>query len=322
MERKLKHGMALLLLAATLTAAGCGGAQTTQKQEGGGAAQPSAEQSAKVKVVTSFYPLYYFASKVGGDRVSVTSLVSSGVEPHDWEPTAQDMKTLNGAQVFVYNGAGFEPWAKKTLESLDNKKLITVDSSQGIALLEGEDHDEHGHEAHDPHIWLDPVHNLHQVKLITEALVKADPAGKATYEANAKALNEKLQTLDKEYQTLASCKRKEIVISHAFFAYPAKRYGLKQMPVIAGLAPDVEPTAKEMAGLVKFVKEHKVQYIFTETLVNEKVGKTIAAETGAKTLVLNPIEGLTKAEEVQGKDFLALSQANLANLKVALDCTR
>lgn len=320
LSRQVRHVIALVLAAAV--AAGCGAAKPGETQRSAPTGQKPAEgqQAVKIKVVTSFYPMFFLTSKIGGDRVDVSSLVTSGVEPHDWEPTAKDIKALNGAQVFVYNGAGFETWVKRTVGSLDNKGLIQVDTSQGLELLESEEHEEEHHEEADPHIWLDPVHNQHQVKLITDALVKADPAGKATYEANAKGLAEKFQGLDSEYQTLASCNRKEIVISHAFFAYPAKRYGLKQLSVIGSMSPDAEPTPKEMAELVKFVREHNIRHIFFETLASDKVAKVIASEAGAKTLVLNPLEGLTREEEAQGKDFFAVARDNLANLKVALEC--
>lgn len=347
MKRWPVKSVAVSLVAASLILAGCGGAQPVPGQAGAPAAQAPAEKkqaseaspekpSPRLKVVASFYPLYYFASTIGGERVEVVSLVPTGVEPHDWEPKASDIRTLNDARVFVYNGAGFEPWVKKILESVDNKSLVAVDSSQGLELLEAEEHEESGHKAEaekddhgneehgefDPHIWLDPVYNLHQVKRITDALIQADPDGRATYEANARALGEKLQALDREYRALSACARKEIVVSHAFFGYPAKRYGLKQVPIIASIAPDAEPTPKQLAELVKFVRDHQIKYIFFETLVSDKLAQVIASEAGARVLVLNPIEGLTPEEQARGKNFLTLMEANLANLKVALECNR
>lgn len=358
MKRRPVQVLAVTLAAVALVAAGCGRGQPAQTQADTPAAADSSQAgepkpAPAVRVVASFYPLYYFARQVGGERVDVTSLVPTGVEPHDWEPTASDVKALNRAQVFVYNGAGFEPWVEKVLGSLENPKLIAVDTSHGLELLEagedphghahdaaGDHRDEHPHAegsgkgeggadhadghagAPDPHIWLDPVYNQHQVQRIADALAQADPAGKDVYAANARALIEKLKALDKEYQTLAACPRKEIVISHAFFAYPARRYGLEQIPIIAGLSPNAEPTPKQIAELVRLVKEHNIRYIFFETLVSNKVAEVIARETGARALVLNPIEGLTPEEAAKGKDFLTLMQENLSNLKLALECSR
>ena len=269
---------------------------------------------AKTRLVATIYPLAFFARQVGGDRVDVVSLVPTGVEPHDWEPKPSTLKVLDTARVFVYNGAGLEPWVPKVLRSLGNRGLIPVEASQGLELLEGE-------EGQDPHIWLDPVYSQHIVRRIADALAQADPAGRATYDANARILVGELQKLDAAYQRLAACPRKAIVVSHAFFAYPAKRYGLQQIALM-GLAPEAEPSPKAMAEIARYVREQGIRYVFYETLVSDKVARALARETGARTLVLNPIEGLTPKEEAEGKDYLDLMWDNLANLQVALECPR
>lgn len=292
---------ALLALVLVLGVFGCGRAA-------GRAAAPAPAAGDKLRVVASFFPLYDFARKIGGERVEVTNLLGAGVEPHDWEPRASDIKAINQAHVFLYNGAGFEPWVRRVLQGLDNRGLIAVDSSEGIELLDS-----------DPHIWLDPVLNQHQVRRIVAALTRADPANRAAYEANAAALTAQLQRLDRDYQSLRSCKRRELIITHAFFAYPAKRYGLTQLP-ISGLAPDAEPTPQQLAALVRLARDRGVRYIFFETLVSDRVARVIAREVGAEVLVLNPIEGLTPDEAARGKDFLALMRENLANLRRGLEC--
>ncbi|MCG0239150.1 MAG: metal ABC transporter substrate-binding protein [Firmicutes bacterium] len=309
----------VMSLAAAVVLAACGGAGpgtdgTHTPGEGAGTGRE------RLKVVTSVYPLYFFTRTVGGDRVEVVSLVPPGAEPHGWEPRASDLKILNSARVFVYNGAGLEPWVDRVLKSLDNKELITVDTSAGLPLLTGSGEDGHESGDYDPHIWLDPVLAQEQVKRIAAALAQADPAGKDTYEANAQALIAELAALDREYQALSACPRREIVVTHAFFGYPARRYGLVQVPIVASLSPEAEPTPKQMAELVRLVRERNVRSIFVETLVSDRVGRVLAQETGAQVLVLNPIEGLTPEEEAQGKDYLALMRENLANLRKALEC--
>jgi zinc transport system substrate-binding protein len=338
---------------------GCAG-----KQEAGpGAAGAGKVAGAdKVKVVASFYPMYFFTSQVGGDRVEVATLVPGGVEPHDWEPRPADVKVLSGASLFVYNGIGMEPWAEKLVQSAGNADLLVLEASEGLELRRGEAHthpdgehaedgdghadgegakdgehadgesakdgehaNEHGEHADeggfDPHVWLDPVLAQAQVKKIAAALAQVDPAGKATYETNAGALIARLQDLDQQFRSLAGCPGpKEIVISHAFMGYPAARYGLKQLPIIAALAPHAEPTPKQIAELVDLVRQHQVKAIFFETLVSDRVAQVLAQETGAQALALNPIEGLTSAEQAQGKTYLDLMQSNLDNLKIALGC--
>lgn len=96
----------------------------------------------KLNVMASFYPMYDFAVKVGGDKVEVTNMVPAGTEPHDWEPAATDIKNLEDADVFIYNGAGMEHWTEDVLDSLENKDLKVVEASEGLTLLEGKEEEE------------------------------------------------------------------------------------------------------------------------------------------------------------------------------------
>jgi zinc transport system substrate-binding protein len=119
---------------------------------------------------------------------------------------------------------------------------------------------------------------------------------------------------------LAQCARREIVVSHASFAYAARRYRLTQVPVM-GLSPDSEPSPAQMAQIVRFARRHEVKFIFFETLVSPKLAETLAREVGARTLVLNPIEGLTREDQAAGKGYVELMEDNLADLRTALECT-
>jgi len=305
------------------------GLLTACNQSPEGTSPPQAQSPAPAKpkptVVASFYPLYEFTRQVAGDLAEVTSLVPPGVEPHDWEPAPQDVARLEKARVFVYNGAGFEPWADKLLANLGGKGPVVVVATQGIDLL-GADLPGHGHERdaatrQDPHAWLDPVLAQKQVESIRAALAQADPENAQRYAANAKAFSERLAAVGDHYERgLAQCARREIVVSHASFAYPAKRYRLTQVPVM-GLSPDSEPSPAQLAQIVRFARRHKVTVIFFETLVSPKLAETLAREVGAQTLVLNPIEGLTKDDQAAGKGYIELMEDNLKNLRTALGCT-
>ena len=319
-------------LAAVALLAGC-----NQSPEATSAPQAQTPAKPKPAVVASFYPLYEFARHVGGDHAEVTSMVPPGVEPHDWEPAPQDVARLEKARVFVYNGAGFEPWADRLLANLGRSGPAVVVATDGIELsradLPGHDHD-HGSgkssggtkavkEAsvqRDPHVWLDPVLAQQQVETIRAALAKADPENAERYETNARAFGERLRALGERYERgLSRCARREIVVSHASFAYPAKRYRLIQVPVM-GLSPDSEPSPAQLAQIVRFARRHGVKFIFFETLVSPKLAETLAREVGAQTLVLNPIEGLTKDEQAAGKGYIELMDENLTNLRTALGC--
>lgn len=313
------RGSTLFSLAAALLVvmilAGCG-RPVQQNHAATSAPGPQLARSpGKVSVVASFYPIAYFSSQVGGDRVTVTSLVPAGVEPHDWEPSVADIKALNAAQIFAYNGAGLEPWVEKTLESLGQPHLIAVNTSEGLDLIREEKNG-----TPNPHVWLDPVNAAAQVDRIESALVEADPAGKQTYETNAAAFKAKLAELDQQYRSLSSLAQKDVVVSHAFFSYPARRYGLHEVAV--RLSPDSEPTPKQVVNVVLYVTEHHIKFLFAETLIDDKVMATIAKQTGAKIVTLNPVEGLTEQDLKEGNDYLSLLRQNLVNLREGLQASQ
>jgi zinc transport system substrate-binding protein len=274
--------------------------------------QKANETSEKINVVTTFYPLYEFSKRIGGEKADVSILVPAGAEPHDWEPGPQDIIKIESAHIFVYNGAGLEPYVDKIITKTESQTLIVVDSSEGIELIK-----EGG--APDPHIWLDPVLAKHQVETIEKAFIKADPKNSDYYSANTAALEQDLGALEANIsKELTPAKKKMFITSHAAFGYFAKRYGLTQI-AIAGLSPDIEPSPAKIAEIVGLARENKVKYIFFEALISPKLSETIANEAGAQTLVLNPIEGLSEAQIKQGENYFTLMRDNVKNLKLALE---
>lgn len=292
-----------------------------------GCASKTASSDGKLNVVTTFYPMYEFTKQVAGDHANVIALIPPGAEPHDWEPSAKDMTQLKNANLFVYNGI-VEGWAEQALKSAENKNRVVVEASKGIELMEGlaeEEHKEdskneaHGDKILDPHVWLTPVLAQKEVESIVVGLSQADPAHKDDYRKNADAYIGKLKALDESFKSgLKYVKHKEFVTQHAAFGYLAKEYGLTQVP-IAGLSPEEEPAPDKMAEIIKFAKDNKVQTIFFETLVDPKVASTIAKEVGAKTAVLNPIEGLTDEDKKKNLDYIGVMTNNLEALKKALN---
>jgi len=290
-------------------------------------ALPAAAEGEKLSVYASFYPMYDFVLKVGGDKVTVSNMVPAGMEPHDWEPAASDIVGLENADVFIYNGAGMEHWVDKVLHTLSNKDLVVVNASDGLTLLEGHHHhSEEGEEAHeeeeehafDPHVWLGPLSAKAQMEVIKNALVKADPTNAVYYEENYTKYAAEFDALDAEFkQALEPLSKKEIVVSHQAFGYLCVAYGLSQES-IEGLTPDSEPDPARMAEIIDFVKEHKVSTIFFEELVSPKVAETIASATGAVAEVLSPIEGLSDEQIAAGSDYFSVMRQNLAALKKAL----
>ncbi|WP_068616890.1 metal ABC transporter substrate-binding protein [Paenibacillus tuaregi] len=314
---KIRFGGALIGLLIIGILAGCGRGGNGQLVEG------------KVNVVTSFYPIYEFASAIGGEDANVINLLPAGVEPHEWTPRSNDMITASNAQLFLYNGAGLEGWVPNFLKGLSkDSKVTTVEVSKGIKLIEAEEsEDGHDHgganaspEAHltDPHTWVSPKSAMQIAKNIKDSYIQVDPAHKSGYEARYQQLSDQLAKLDTKFTTeLSKMSKKEIVVSHQAFGYLCRDYGLTQHAIM-GLSPDAEPRAQDIIKLSKIVKEEKIKYIFFEELVSDKLARTLASETGVQTLVLNPVEGLTKQEEQNKDNYFTLMEKNLQNLILAL----
>ncbi|MBT2733498.1 metal ABC transporter substrate-binding protein [Bacillus sp. ISL-7] len=296
-----------------LMVGGCSNTVSTKSEK-------TSEGSKKLQIVTTFYPMYYFAKKVAGDSANVELLIPNGAEPHDWEPTAKDMAKIQDADVFIYNSQYFEIWTEKVLKSINDSNLKVVEASSGIKLmdaLESEEGEEHT-ASKDPHVWLSPVFAQQEVNTIAKALEQADPSNKDQFQKNATALNSELADLDRLYkETIDKAKKKEFVTQHAAFGYLAKQYGLTQIP-IAGLSPDVEPTLGKLAELTELTKKKNIKIVYFEEMTSSKVAETLAKEIGAKTEVLNPLEGLTKEEQQQGLDYIGVMKKNLDALKLSI----
>lgn len=310
----------------------------------------------KVNVITTFYPIYEFTSEIGGDDINVINLLPVGVEPHDWTPRSQDIINTSKSQLFLYNGAGLEGWVPNFLKSLDSGsevKAVAVSEGVDYIMTDEDDGHNHGGEAHaedehadeehadehadaeehednhaeeaagdslhtDPHTWVSPKSALVMAENIKNSLIEADPEHQAGYEERYSQLAERLQALDSKFETeLAKLPNKEIVVSHQAFAYLARDYGLSQHAIM-GLSPDAEPRGQDLVNLAALVKDEGIKYIFFEELVSDKLAKTLAAEAGVETMVLNPVEGLTEAQEKNGDNYFTLMEKNLQNLILAL----
>jgi zinc transport system substrate-binding protein len=290
----------------------------------------------RIKVYTTFYPLYDFAGKIGGERAEVVKLVPPGVSPHDWEPDPGTLSGLQAADVLLYNGLGLEPWLDRVVESLGTTKLVSVNTTEGIEprwgyvdLCAKEDkepckpacepkEEQAAGKLPDPHVWLDPLLALKQAERILEAFVASDPHNEQYYRDNFSALKGQFEQLDAEFrEALQGITRDKFIVTHLSFAYLAERYGLEQVG-IAGLSPQAEPTARELTELVRLIREYGIRYIFQEPLVSPRLAQVLAAETGAGILELDPLEGLLPEEIAAGKDYFSVMRENLAQLQRAL----
>lgn len=277
----------------------------------------------KISVCTSFYVMYDFAGKIGGDKVILKNLLPAGADPHSWEPSPKDIVSIEKADILIYNGAGMEGWIDKVLESISNTQLITVETSKDIKLLEAkhntvsENHDGHEH-IYDPHVWLDPMKAKIQIRAIADAFIKVDPSNKDYYEKNYEHYVKELVKLDDEYrETVSRFKKKDIIVSHEAFGYLCNAYGLNQI-AISGLDTESEPTSARMVDVAKFAKDNNVKVIFFDKMVTPKIADAIAKSAGAETEVLNPIASLSTDDIKAGKDYFSAMRENLEALKKAL----
>jgi zinc transport system substrate-binding protein len=248
--------------------------------------------------VASFYPLAFAAEQIGGPNVEVMNLTPPGAEPHDVELSVRDVEDVRSADVVLYLGSGFQPAVEDAVDGADGE---AVDLLEGLSTVEPAD----------PHVWLDPLLYAEMADRIGEALGRPRAA---------EELQRRLRELDANYvQGLADCERREIVTSHAAFAYLAKRYGLEQI-AITGLSPEVEPTPRELERVVAEVRELGATTVFFETLVSPRLAETVAREVGAKATTLDPLEGLTENEVDRGADYFSVMRDNLEALREALAC--
>ncbi|HHW03888.1 MAG TPA: zinc ABC transporter substrate-binding protein [Thermoanaerobacterales bacterium] len=267
---------------------------------------PEGVDSDRPVIYTTFYPLYDFTKKIAGDKAQVESIIPAGVEPHDFEPSPRQIAEIYDARVFVFLGGDMEPWAQKLEGQLRGRGITVVEAGKDLI------------ENHDPHIWLDPVLAKEMALRIYEAVASADAGNKSYYEENFNKLASGLDELDKNYrENLSDLNKKDFITSHEAFGYMAKRYGLRQIS-IKGLSPQEEPSPKKMADLAELCRQKDIKYIFFETLASPKLSETLAREVGARTMVLNPIDGLTPEEIKAGADYFSIMQKNLENLKKAL----
>ena len=277
----------ILILALTVPglAVGCGGSD--------------GHSSTRETVVASFYPLAFAAEQVGGEAVSVENLTPPGAEPHDLEVSPSDVSKIKSAELVLLLGHGFQPQLEDAAGS--GPDVVALLDTPALDL----------HPDGDPHVWLDPIRYMKIVDRIGVVLRRA---------AAVSRLLARLRKLDKDYRRgLADCARRDIVTSHEAFAYLAERYGLNQIAV-TGLNPEAEPTPQALQQTVDVVRASDATTVYFERLVSPRLAETVARETGTKTAVLDPIEGLTDTERKQGANYFTLMRANLRALQAGLGC--
>jgi zinc transport system substrate-binding protein len=289
--------------------------------------------ASKLNVVASFYPILEFLKQIGGDRVAATSLIPTGIEPHDFEPTIQQIQNAEAAELVIYNGAGLEgSW----IEQVDARNIL--DTSQGLnptlasdtqqrleaknTSMESEEEGNQDVAAADPHIWLDPLLVKEQAEKIQDGLISVDPQNANYYSNNTAEFLAELDNLDTEIRTsLSDCNKVDFIAFHDSFSYFANRYGLNQHSITNALTPGGEVLPQRLHEVIELAKDLGITTVFAEDLIDPRSAEVVAEELpNGKVLILSPIEGVDREEQAAGIGYFDKMRENIANLEIGLEC--
>jgi len=272
----------------------------------------------KLPVVASFSVLGDFVREIGGERVAVTTLVGPDGDAHVYSPTPADAKTVAGAKLVVVNGLKFEGWLSRLVKSSGTKATVAT-ATTGITPLKLADDHGHGHGGEDPHAWQSVANAKIYVGNVRDALVAADPAGKAVYEANATAYLAKLDALEVEIKATVAripADRRKAITSHDAFGYFVKAYGIAFIAP-QGVSTEAEASAKDVARIIRQIKAEKVPAVFLENITNPRLAEQIARESGAKIGGRLYSDALS-AENGPAGTYIAMMKHNISQIEKAL----
>jgi len=286
-----------------------------------------------LSIVTTIFPLYDIAKSVGGEYADVSLLLPPGVEPHSFEPKPSDIFNISNADIFIYMGEVMEPWAEDVRKNIQTSvSIVNTGSEANFAFRSAptgyiepsaqRDHNNDGKSGVDPHVWLDFSNASKIVSAVEKAFVERDAAHAYVYRNNALEYQKKLEMLDDEYRrVLALCKTKRIVYGgHYAFGYLANRYNLTYSAA-QGIAPDAEPSIKDIVDLTNQIRQEKIGAIFYEELSSPKIAEIIAEETNVRMYLLNAAHNVSKEDIERNVSFFSIMRENLNNLQAGLECS-
>ena len=271
--------------------------------------QTTSSDNTNLRIFASFYPIYDFVEKIGRDKVDVSTIVPSGVEPHDFEPTPKQVIELQNADLIFINGAGFETW----INDITNSNIVDLSSNITIEEISSNPN---------PHFWLDPILVESMAEEIYNKLASLDPDNLVYYQNNLKQFDDSLELLNSNIKNnLTDCAINDFIAFHDAFGYFAKRYGLTQH-VIGGISPEMDVNPQKLTESIKLAKQLGITTIFSEDNIEPRLSNTIANEIRGKVLILSPIEMITQEEQDLKGDYFSKMYDNLNNLKIALECKK
>lgn len=318
-----------LLLVTSLSACG------SRTLPNSSASPSNAEDTQKLSVVCTNFPEYDFVRQIVGDKADVTILLKPGAESHTYEPTPQDIITIQNGALFVYVGGDSDEWVADVLSSMDQSKMTVFKLMDCVDLVEEElvegmqpetEAESAGSEAEaapemDEHVWTSPANAMKIVQKLCDTLCTLDSADQNTFKANTEAYLTQLQKLDDEFrEVVENGKRREIIVGDRFpFRYFCEEFGLTYYAAFPGCSTDTEADASTVAFLIKKVKDDKIPIVFHIELSNEQMCNSICEATGAKSELLGAVHNVSDSDFKAGATYLSLMEHNVQALKEALN---
>ncbi|ENH96887.1 Mn/Zn ABC transporter extracellular binding protein [Gracilibacillus halophilus YIM-C55.5] len=326
MVKNILGVFALLILIFMMVA--CGNESTNHNGDGNNTQNSNEE----LKIFTTVYPIQYFTERVAGDEASVESILPAGSNPHNYEPTSEEIVKIAESDAFIYNGTGLEPFAKQISDSIQSEDVKITEAAKGIELKdhvhsheegdereheEGESSD-HNHGDSDPHVWLDPIRSIDLAENIKDALIELRPDQEEAFNKNFEQLKGELENLDQEFHTqIESLPENKIIVSHEAYGYWEQSYGIEQI-ALSGLSPTNEPSQKEIQNIIDTAETHGLNYVFFEQNVTPKVADVVRKEIDAETLRIHNLSVLTEEDINNDEDYFSLMERNLEVLTEGL----
>ena len=274
-------------------------------------------ESEKLRVVTTTGIVGDVVKNVAGDRVELTTLIGPGQDPHTYQPTPRDIAAIESAHVVFINGFHLEEGLESTIDAAAGKNSPVVSVSAGVQPRPSSTGD---HAAGDPHVWFDPANVKRWTDNIEATLSALDPANATAYRESAAAYSRQLDELDAQIRdrvALIPPERRKLVTDHEALGFFADRYGFQVLgAVIPSVSTSAEPSAGDLAALVKVIRAQGVPAIFVGTTTSPKVSDLVARETGAQVLPIHT--GETGAAGSGAETYLGMMRANVDTIVAGL----
>ncbi len=267
------------------------------------------EAKTGIDIYTSFSPITAIAENIVTDDANITQLVNGNIEPHEYEATARDIANVTDAEIFAYNGLGFEHYIDDMMDSIESDVKF-VETSKDVPVVVNTE------EGVDSHIWLNFENVEKQAINIANALIEVDSENKETYTNNLNEFINKLTQLNKSYdEVLVDKEGSSVLVLHPAYTYLFEQYGITQ--VVIQKDHEVEPTIADLKETIDYIKQNDIKYIFASEVEHSKPLNTVVDETGIEVYELHTLENIE--EEITKETYFNLMEQNLETIKKAIN---